>query len=716
MMIMNQQNPIDSPCLNAALEYADMGFSVIPVNQSNKKPYIKWTEYQHRIPEREEIEAWWKQWPNANVAIITGKVSGIFCVDADGDEGVEWISKNLPPTTVYSQTSRGWHAIYRVPENAMIRNMVKLTTQVDMRGEGGYFVAPPSIHESGHKYEFKFIEDGWESIPVYQPPTAGGTSGNIQLDLSGVKSSTTNSPVNSGQRNSTLAQLTGKWIGAGLDDEEIELLAKSWNEKNNPPLPFKEVLTTIKSIRKTHERNHQIEIVEPEIISEETEDFFPEHLLNPGGLLSEIIEYTTTVNPVTIKSFALAGALTFLGDLMAFKWQTETGLKTNLYTISLGYPGSGKNAPLKAIRRLIRSYDKCRSLPTRFTSGTAILKQLSNPGSRITIMLIDEIGDLLEGMKSPTSHKRDIPETLKTLFSGTDEGEEKGYATNESLIIPWSHLSFYGTGVPEAFWDSITTGDVTGGLLPRLLMFEYKGESSMYNDDYEYTGYDVPIDLSGKIQYIKSIDRPIDKSIGDTNAKPTPVIIRKSPDSKEIFTEFRKKCHDLQNQLRKDPSGCGAVYGRMAEHASKIALITTISKNTGAKFIDYESMKYAIDLVDHISAISIKNITDNIVDTDVARWKQKIIKGIKSSALDKKIPYPGASIRDLQRAVCRGLLKDQLDKILSSMITGGEIGQDTFKASNNKNIDFYFIAKRTPSQVSQPPCDGVNANNSNKNK
>lgn len=69
--------------LDAALEYVDMGFSVIPVKRRDKRPLIKWQEFQRRLPSREELESWWERWPEANVAIVCGRISGPIPADQE---------------------------------------------------------------------------------------------------------------------------------------------------------------------------------------------------------------------------------------------------------------------------------------------------------------------------------------------------------------------------------------------------------------------------------------------------------------------------------------------------------------------------------------------------------------------------------------------------------------------------------------------------------
>ena len=68
--------------LNAALEYLDAGYSIIPVGQ-DKKPLISWIEFQKRQATREEVKEWWTRHPEANIGMVTGSISGICAVDND---------------------------------------------------------------------------------------------------------------------------------------------------------------------------------------------------------------------------------------------------------------------------------------------------------------------------------------------------------------------------------------------------------------------------------------------------------------------------------------------------------------------------------------------------------------------------------------------------------------------------------------------------------
>ena len=84
----------ETSALEAALEYAEQGWSIIPISPETKRPLIKWREYQARIAEPDEIERWFEQWPNAYLAVVTGAISGICIVDTDNKDAEDFARAN----------------------------------------------------------------------------------------------------------------------------------------------------------------------------------------------------------------------------------------------------------------------------------------------------------------------------------------------------------------------------------------------------------------------------------------------------------------------------------------------------------------------------------------------------------------------------------------------------------------------------------------------
>ena len=89
----------------AAVKYRSRGFSVIPVG-ADKKPIIEWKAFQQDPACQDEIEHWWETYPDANVGIVTGKVSGLVVLDLDGDESLPAAKQLALPETWVAKTGR----------------------------------------------------------------------------------------------------------------------------------------------------------------------------------------------------------------------------------------------------------------------------------------------------------------------------------------------------------------------------------------------------------------------------------------------------------------------------------------------------------------------------------------------------------------------------------------------------------------------------------
>lgn len=141
-----------SELLKAAIYYQKIGFSVIPVRE-NKKPSIKWEKYQTEKAGPDQIQAWWKKWPEANIGLVTGRGSGRMVVDVDTKNGIdalnEFLNDNLI-TPVAETPGGGWHYYFKYQPG--LTNKARVITDTDIRTDGGYIIAPPSIGENGKAY------------------------------------------------------------------------------------------------------------------------------------------------------------------------------------------------------------------------------------------------------------------------------------------------------------------------------------------------------------------------------------------------------------------------------------------------------------------------------------------------------------------------------------------------------------------------------------
>jgi len=138
-----------------ALRYEHKGFSVIPL-KADKRPYVAWEPYQERRAQAGKINEWWHKWPDANIGIVTGRISRLVVIDCDSLAGLkvvkQYIRQTLADKVPIVATGNGFHLYFRHPENQVINNRGRVFEDVDVRGDGGYVVAPPSIHSSGRVY------------------------------------------------------------------------------------------------------------------------------------------------------------------------------------------------------------------------------------------------------------------------------------------------------------------------------------------------------------------------------------------------------------------------------------------------------------------------------------------------------------------------------------------------------------------------------------
>ncbi len=169
-----------SAMLAEASDLCARGLSVIPIEHGGKRPSVPWTPYQTRLATSEEILQWFGNGHQRNIGIVTGGVSNVVVVDCDSAAAVAWADNHLPPTPMMSRTARGQHRFYRHPGQP-VRNRASIRTsdpevKIDVRGDGGYVVAPGSLHASGALYErigewlpvgeLPIFEAGWIEPPA----------------------------------------------------------------------------------------------------------------------------------------------------------------------------------------------------------------------------------------------------------------------------------------------------------------------------------------------------------------------------------------------------------------------------------------------------------------------------------------------------------------------------------------------------------------------
>lgn len=233
--------------MSAALEYAARGLSIIPLNGK-----IPLTEHGSHDASRDaaQIRSWWERWPNANIGIATGKINRLYVIDADQDErkgkyGLQsikqWERRNgdLPDTCMVNTGRGGKHWYYF--DNAEHPNANDIINDVDVRGEGGYVVAPPSVHpETGAMYE-------WANHSILDGGAA--PANDIVRRFLGTKKEKSpeevfqiSDKIPDGKRTQSMLSLLGKLVDIGFTQEEARKTIREINQSRcENPLTDKEL-------------------------------------------------------------------------------------------------------------------------------------------------------------------------------------------------------------------------------------------------------------------------------------------------------------------------------------------------------------------------------------------------------------------------------------------------------------------------------------------
>jgi len=315
------------------------------INQC-KLPIVLWKDYQSRLPTEDEVNHWFNTNPNANIAIVTGKVSNLVVFDLDSPDAVAYAENEGGfPDTVKVKTGKGYH-IYMKHPGFEIRNSVNKKLDIDIRADGGYVAAPPSVHGSGNVYEWV---EGFSISEIDTAPCTPWMIGYLKEVAKGAtpakskkekaakndkdESVKSTSPkieseyldllkngCSEGSRNHNATKLIGHLLKKMPDAEtEVWELVTMWNQRNSPPLNESELRKTFESVKKLESKTQDKEIKVDSLLD------------TPQGIISEYEQ-----NYIRVP---------FAGDGLSYlEKQMNGGLVGGRFYILGGIPSSGKTA------------------------------------------------------------------------------------------------------------------------------------------------------------------------------------------------------------------------------------------------------------------------------------------------------------------------------------------------------------------------------------
>ncbi len=252
--------------INDCLKLLNNGLSIIPLKPRSKEPLLDWKEFQSRRASEAEVLAWTARWPDMNVGVVTGAISNVIVLDLDGEKGLAWLQSQSVSSPVTVLSGSGGKHLWFLNNESLRNSASRIAPGVDIRGEGGYVVVPPSIHPSGWRYRWERTAhfSALSAVPIIISE-ALKSAGTKQTDVS-----TVNYPVKpegwisesleemkNGHIHNTLISVLGKFRSHNFSIEDTEKLLRPYAFENGKP--YSGLRSKIEEIWKRYEPTGRIE-------------------------------------------------------------------------------------------------------------------------------------------------------------------------------------------------------------------------------------------------------------------------------------------------------------------------------------------------------------------------------------------------------------------------------------------------------------------------
>jgi hypothetical protein len=248
-----------------ALKYAEKGLAVFPCMPGQKTPATA-HGFKDATLNPQIIEAWWRSWPDYNVAIATGAPSQIIVLDIDDGEAelrkLETQHGELPATVESVTPGGGRHVLFRHPGWPVKCSQSEFAPGIDVRADGGYIIVPPSVNNTKGKRYFWSVDtaSAFAAAPQWVLDRLKTASTVVKITPSAEWQQLVHGGVAEGRRNGTVARLAGLLLRSYVDPVVTLDLLIAWDRSRcRPPLGEREVTYIVNSIAGREMRRRQSE-------------------------------------------------------------------------------------------------------------------------------------------------------------------------------------------------------------------------------------------------------------------------------------------------------------------------------------------------------------------------------------------------------------------------------------------------------------------------
>lgn len=717
--------------LEHALAYAARGWAVLPLHHPTptgcscgradcktpgKHPFARLVKngVLDATTDTARIAEWWRRHPDCNIGIATGSPSSLLVVDLDdrpmdGRDGSQSWRRLLTvhddqPDTVEVITGGGGRHVYFTVDHAIQQSKDAIGLGIEVKGDGGYVVAPPSLHHSTRTYEWDAAghPDDQDVAPApawllslvrtRAPRIADVERPTGQLDaleLAELQSALSSIPADD----------RDVWIEVGMalhatnDDDRAFPLWDQWSatsEKYDADdarrvwqsfhhRPEGRTLATLyhRAMRHGWARPSVETLLRtagfavPDISGILTR---PAALVAPTdplvhslpGMIEAVAQWSYHGAARPSHVYSVVAALALSSVLCGRRYTTEANNYTALYFMAVGKSGTGKEHIRTTVETILRSIDAMPLIgPNSVKSDAGLFSAIFDAPQSIAI--VDEFGQFLESAsgKGEAAAMKDTmlttmmeiwgraAGTLQTTQYATLSLSEKQKQSVKRRFIDRPSLTFAGLSTPHEFYGALKSRRVTSGFLNRFITLEHDLPRQPFS--MKALG-DPPSDVLAWAAQLLAMRSDLDSLSRPTNI-PSAKVLTFPDQSRRIFAAFDEDCMAEADRLESDQ--LGELPMRAAEQAMRLALVASLADNPDAGLVGPEFATWGVDVARWALFQLIPSVQQRMADTPIHDLRNRFLafvreageRGVSEYELKRARLFAGISRADRKETV-----------------------------------------------------------------
>jgi hypothetical protein len=694
----------DNKMLAAALEYAARGWRVFPVAAGKKTPKTA-NGFHDATTDETAVRLWWEGKPFLNIGLATGAASGVWALDVDGEPGaasmmdLEQHHGQLPDTLTFRTPRGGRQHLFNVPAGVTITSSVAILPGIDVRGDGGYSVVPPSMRPEG---AYSFVTDApvadapeWlvELVTARRPETTVSiATDELTVEATAFRD---HPGAGEGQRNHEAARLAGCELARGTPAATVLVDALNWAERCRPPMAVVELRDVLASIAGRESSKPEPlpagEEYDPELeaitLRAPRWPSRPEAMLSHGvvGDLLRRVETETEADPVSLATTFLVATGNVIGrGPHAVVDGTRHGL--NLFAAIVGGTSEGrKGTSMGIVRAVMAAVDDdwaklCRT--PNLTSGEGLIDRVRDDVYRIIISkktgepenvlvepgvedkrLLCEIQELAGTMRAGRSERSTLFQTMREAWDGVDLAT---MSKNSRRTATEPHISVLAHITPEELAALQTEADIYGGTWNRFLWIASKrARLRPHGGD-----FDDLSDLQSRVRSVVTHARNVGR-------------MRRTPAADRLWeAEYYRRAEIRTGGV------VGAIIGRAEPQLLRLSMLAALCRREDV-----------VDVEDLAAAVSLWQYVDETVRMLFAGCEDPLV----SRVIDAIRAAPGISRSALHRLTAKAMPAHRFVALLGRAAATGAVESERVETAGRprevwRPRDARRFVERTPGE------------------